>query len=397
MSEKRIHIRVIPRASAEKVEQIGEDAYKVWVTAAPDKGQANKHVIRLLSRYFSVPKGSLRIIKGPTARDKIITMGLVCCMVVWGFFAVPLSLAQDANGIKEAEVTAEVDRTEVTIGDTVRYVLRLEHDEGIRLEYPELAANLDEFQIRDYKVTGPTVKKGRITYIQEYLITTFTLGEYTIPPVTLSYTDAVGVVREITAPARTITVKPVIRRTGDGDDVRDIKGTRAMPRDLRRVWWVMGGIVLIGGGIAAALYILRLRRRNKEEETLRRPPEDTAREELDSLCRSSLLAEGKLKEYYDRLSDIIRRYSEGRWSIVALDRTTWEFYHQLRRNRVDRDHVDLVYSFLKECDLVKFAKYAPPRHTIEEDTKQAYHIVEITTPAETVQPGDVASVGGAIS
>ncbi len=68
----RIYVKVIPRAGENRVERITDEEYKVRVTAAPEKGKANEAVINLLAQYFCVPKSTVQIIGGKTARTKII-------------------------------------------------------------------------------------------------------------------------------------------------------------------------------------------------------------------------------------------------------------------------------------------------------------------------------------
>ena len=44
----------------------------VSVHAPPREGKANKALIELLANYFSVPKASVKIIRGQTGRRKLI-------------------------------------------------------------------------------------------------------------------------------------------------------------------------------------------------------------------------------------------------------------------------------------------------------------------------------------
>lgn len=68
----RIYVRVIARASFEKVEKLDENQYKIWLTKSPVKGEANKALIKILADYFDVSKSVVEIIGGKTARDKVI-------------------------------------------------------------------------------------------------------------------------------------------------------------------------------------------------------------------------------------------------------------------------------------------------------------------------------------
>lgn len=44
--------------------------YHVYVHAPPEKGRANKEIIKLLSDYFNVPKSAISLTTGEKSRDK---------------------------------------------------------------------------------------------------------------------------------------------------------------------------------------------------------------------------------------------------------------------------------------------------------------------------------------
>jgi hypothetical protein len=114
------------------------------------------------------------------------------------------------------------------------------------------------------------------------------------------------------------------------------------------------------------------------EEGLPRPPDEVAYERLEKLQAMNLLKEGKIKEYYVIISEIIRKYLEARYKITVLDKTTYELYCEMRRVSVDKKHISLIKEFLEECDLVKFAKYSPDEATISKDYETARRIIDIT-------------------
>jgi len=68
----RISVAVTPRAGKNAVEKIGENEYRVRVTAIPDKNQANQKLVRLLAKYFSVAPSLITIVAGSRSRKKII-------------------------------------------------------------------------------------------------------------------------------------------------------------------------------------------------------------------------------------------------------------------------------------------------------------------------------------
>lgn len=68
----RIYIRVSPRSSKNEVTKLSEGEYKVKLTAPPVDGQANKMLIEILAKYLKVPKSSISVVGGKTAKIKIV-------------------------------------------------------------------------------------------------------------------------------------------------------------------------------------------------------------------------------------------------------------------------------------------------------------------------------------
>ncbi len=71
----KIWVTVKPRAKKEEVRKTDEGQYMVSVHAPPQGGKANEALIELLANYFSVPKTSVKIIRGQTGRRKLIEIG----------------------------------------------------------------------------------------------------------------------------------------------------------------------------------------------------------------------------------------------------------------------------------------------------------------------------------
>ncbi len=68
----KILVGVKAGARENSVEKIADGEYKVSVRAAAEKGKANAEVILALAEYFGIPRASVRIKAGHTARRKII-------------------------------------------------------------------------------------------------------------------------------------------------------------------------------------------------------------------------------------------------------------------------------------------------------------------------------------
>lgn len=72
--EARIRLRVVPGSrTAAIVGRYGE-AWKVRVTAAPERGRANDDVRALLARIAGVRPADVDIITGASTRDKLVVV-----------------------------------------------------------------------------------------------------------------------------------------------------------------------------------------------------------------------------------------------------------------------------------------------------------------------------------
>lgn len=70
-----ITVRVTPGASRNAVTGVevysnGNPALKVKVSAPPEDGKANAALVKLLSKAWRVPKGTVAVVSGSTARQK---------------------------------------------------------------------------------------------------------------------------------------------------------------------------------------------------------------------------------------------------------------------------------------------------------------------------------------
>ena len=73
----RLSLRLTPNASRDLVEGTeATDDGDLWlrarVTAVPEDGKANKALIQLIAKWLRVPKSSISIQSGETARKKIL-------------------------------------------------------------------------------------------------------------------------------------------------------------------------------------------------------------------------------------------------------------------------------------------------------------------------------------
>ncbi len=66
-----IQVRVIANAKRNEIKKENK-GLKVYLTAPPVEGKANKLLIEILAKYFNCRKSNLRIIKGEKSKNKVI-------------------------------------------------------------------------------------------------------------------------------------------------------------------------------------------------------------------------------------------------------------------------------------------------------------------------------------
>ena len=118
------------------------------------------------------------------------------------------------------------------------------------------------------------------------------------------------------------------------------------------------------------------------------PPYELAMRELESLRSDKLCEQGREKEYYTRLTDILRLYLQGRFGINAMEMTSTQIRHILELNEETRMSKANMERVLETADFVKFAKVRP----LPDDNVAAYNsavrFVEDTKPRPVTQPED---------
>ena len=67
-----INVKVITTAKQNKIIDVGDRNFKIYLTCVAEKGKANEKLIKLLSEYFNIPKSKITITAGEKSHNKII-------------------------------------------------------------------------------------------------------------------------------------------------------------------------------------------------------------------------------------------------------------------------------------------------------------------------------------
>jgi hypothetical protein len=306
-------------------------------------------------------------------------------LALWGFVgligAAWPAQAQQYRGDQPA-VTAQVDQERITVGDPFHYVVTVYTPTRARAIWSENQP-VGSFETLDFAHRGPVAhSSGGFSDTLRYTLTVFSTGVHVIPPCSLSWMLEDSSVFVAAADSIPVTVVSVIE--DEATDIRDIKDPKEIPDELP--WYVWAGlVVLVLGAIAAGVYLYRRWKRPgtapHEAREVERLPHDIALDELNNLLRREWLAQGKIKEHYSDLSEIIRRYIAARYGVAAMELTTTELLRIIDAFALSHDERHRLSELLGESDLVKFAKYIPDEARRNRSVPEAIRFVEHTRPA----------------
>jgi hypothetical protein len=116
-----------------------------------------------------------------------------------------------------------------------------------------------------------------------------------------------------------------------------------------------------------------------------RPPWEIALERLDEVRHAGLLSTKRYVEYFDRTSDALREYLGARYGFDGLESTTDEVLASLRTVSLGEATLPEIASLLRDCDLVKFAKFTPSDEDCMRALDAAEQLVKKTMP-KVVKP-----------
>jgi hypothetical protein len=219
----------------------------------------------------------------------------------------------------------------------------------------------------------------------------------TLPPIPIAVARASGQVMTLCTEAQTITVEDPIANEAEPE----VRGNP--PAQPQREPWPLAKQVFFGtlGAIVLAIVlawlISRWMRRPKPVKPKPRVlPWIAAMQELDEIRRSRLLAEGETDEYFDRVSDCVRKYLGDRYGFDGLESTTDEILQLLRRIQPAPAEKDRIDKYLLECAFIKFADIRASDEDCKDSMERAERIVQVTTPPPRSSKKNADEPNGAV-
>lgn len=291
---------------------------------------------------------------------------------------------------QEIRVTSGPDTSAILIGDQTGFTVTAAIPAGVSADLSSATDTLAGKIVilrRDQRDTTLSAD-GSMTLTDRYLITSFDSGSYAIPPFYAEMESGDSLLRFFSDYSFLDVLRPDVTPQDTTDVIFDIIPPRGAPVTFREVLpWIIIAIIV---GVIVWL-LARFLPRNPLKRFIRppAPPEPAhvvALRDLQSLREAELWQKGEIKEYYSRLSDILRRYIDSRYGISSPELTTDETVRMLQKASVTTaGQMALVKEILSLSDMVKFAKYLPDSEVHESSWEGAVRFVEETRIPDVMQ------------
>jgi hypothetical protein len=262
---------------------------------------------------------------------------------------------------QQVSVKASIDSTLILIGKQSHLSFEVAQPKRMVVQFPLFADTL----VSGVNVLGKpkmdTVDLGhdRIQVKQTYTITSFDSALYYIPAYKLISGRDTFTTNPMSLKVITYTVDTAKQ------SIFDIKKVYSPPFDWAAFFRMILIIALIIIALAAIVfvvwkYVLKKPIPFIEKGTVALRPHQKAIQDLDHISAQKLWQHGREKEYYTRLTAVIREYMEARFNIAALEMTSAEILEEALMIETEYPAAyDSLKKLLQVGDLVKFAKWHP--------------------------------------
>ena len=287
-------------------------------------------------------------------------------------------------------VRTELTRNEIVLGDQIYLTINISAPPGTEVAAlaPEQLNGLPGVEVIEAEELKVIAENPERLLEQRLLITSFDTGYVSIPPLPITFTDAMGLADTVYTDDLLLTVNGAV--VSAEEDILPIKPILEEPRNLLDYWWV---VALLGVGVLV-FGVREYRRRQTKLPPAAPPPPPAhvrALTELDELEQRNLWQNGQTDTYYVVLTRILRTYLEARFAIPALEMTTRQITRELKeRAGLDAEERKELGELLQLSDLVKFAKATPPEDLHPRSLQRVRDFVRATGIEERTEPQPVA-------
>jgi hypothetical protein len=274
---------------------------------------------------------------------------------------------------QELHLSAESGSSSYKIGEWVNVRVKASVPQGVASLSPTVKDTIGQFEILKIAETVDDKNTSEWTF----RLITFDSGEVFIPPIPFSYTLSGDSTRRVASTNPIFLIIHGVTVDPQGD-IKDIKPPINAPWKFEDFLPYLIAVAILAAALLGYWYYRRRKRVRMKVSTFAKPsipPAEAALKALYLLEDKKLWQQGKIKQYYSEVTEIIRRFLEDQYRLLALESTSDEILEQLRLLPDAQTLLKQFLSFFTTADLVKFAKYHPTTMEHEDELRWAYEIV----------------------
>lgn len=283
----------------------------------------------------------------------------------------------------QVQVSARTDTDHIRIGEQVKLILSATvPNQGVgNVIFPQLPDSFSHWEVVSRTGLDTSAANGNKVFQQTLVLTSFDSGSWDLPALKFDVLNNGAVTDSAFTDSLRIEVGTVAVDTTKA--FKPIKAVRSVPWNFWDYWLYFAiGFSVIIIGIGLLVYF-----RSRPKKVVVKPaapavpPYEVALLALKQLREEKLWQQGDVKQYYTRITDVLRAYFEQQFNIPALEQTSEELLQHIKPVTVLNQQRDRLRDLLTVADLAKFAKLHPTPEEHERALSQAFEIVEWTKPA----------------
>jgi len=284
---------------------------------------------------------------------------------------------------QESMVKLEIDTTYIRIGE--QFQLKISVNETQNVIIPKIELNGLEV------IDSTRVDTLKNSLIRRYILTGFDSGAFYIPQQQIFVKNQAFLTDSLLINVATIAIDTTKVKKFP---IKTIKKEPFTFDDYKIYLYILLAILAIIG-FWIYWFVIKKRKTTEDAPTYRTlPPYEEALLKLNELDEKLLWQNNKIKEYYSELTEIIRGYIERELKVPALENTTDEVLEMIQDFKnsdtieTSKETIAKLKDLLREADLVKFAKSKPLAIEIEDDRRDAEHIIGNLKPKPITEKED---------
>jgi hypothetical protein len=290
-------------------------------------------------------------------------------LLLCAFFSVPMLFAQ-----MDYDLQVAVDTTKMRIGEQIQYTLQLKADSTAQVSFSDQPI-FAPFEILEESAIDTIKAQSHYLFTKKYALIQFDSGAYWLPPQKVVVNGFYKTSDSLLIQVATVPVDTLKQKLFDIKPIVEVEQNfDALTQSI--LYGLLAVLLLVG-----LIYIFFFAKKRREERKKKLPPFERAIKELKALETVTPSLQEEYKQYYSRLTDVVRRYLEEEAKISALESTTDELLLKLEALKqsgqleLGRETIKNLKSVLQKADLVKFARSTPEFGTTSKDRELVEGVV----------------------